>query len=87
MKTAMLFLALSLGACRATTPAPVVETVGSLSPSYRSIAVAPVAPTTDLSIAYQAVSDDDEVATAAAPVAVEAPDVAPKAGLVMGSVR
>jgi hypothetical protein len=87
MKRAMLFLTLTLGgACRATTPAPAVETVGTLAPSYHSIAVAAVHAGTDLSTSMQAV-DTDDAPVAAAGEAVEAPDVAPKGGIVLGAAR
>jgi hypothetical protein len=59
LKSLMLVSLLVVG-CQAT--APVVaqpETVGSLTASYRSIAVAPVAKSTDLATAFQAVDSDD----------------------------
>lgn len=89
LRVLALATSLLLGACRATVPAAVeVETVGALAPSYHSVAVAPVHKSTDLGIAYQAAGDDDDVAAAApAPELVETPDVAPKAGFVMGTVR
>lgn len=77
----------SIGCATAPRPAAELETVGQLAPSYRSIAVAPVHAATELAVGYQAVSADDDVAAAPAPEAVEAPDVTPKAGLVMGAVR
>jgi hypothetical protein len=82
--------AFGLGACATAAPRAVeVETVGTLAPSYRSIATAPVAKSTDLSIAYQAVSgDDDGPAVAAGGETVEAPEVVAKGGgLVAGGVR
>jgi hypothetical protein len=80
--------AVGLGACATAAPRAVeVETVGALAPSYRSIATAPVAKSTDLSVGFQAVDTDEGPAVAAGGEAVEAPEVAPKAGLVMGGVR
>jgi hypothetical protein len=86
MKISMLLLTLSLGACHATTPTPAVETVGTLAPSYASIAVAPVHAGTDLSTSMQAV-DTDDAPVSVSGEAVEAPDVAPKGGLVLGAAR
>lgn len=84
-----LLTTLLLGACRATVPAAAeVETVGALAPSYNSIATAPVHATTDLSPGVQAVStDEDAPMSVGSGEAVEAPELAPKAALVMGGVR
>jgi hypothetical protein len=87
--TAIALLALSLlpAAC-ATAPRPPapVETVGSLSPSYRSIATAPVHAGTDLATNFQAVDSDDAPVTVGAGEAA-APDVVAKGGLVLGAAR
>jgi hypothetical protein len=75
----VLLLSLALNACQATAPAaPPVETVGSLTASYRSIAVAPVAKSTDLATAFQAVDSDDGPAVAAGGGEAVAPDVTAK---------
>lgn len=87
MKFALLFLALSLGACATAAPPAQPETVGTLSASYNSIAVAPVAPSTDLARGSFVASDDDEPVAAAVVEDAAAPDVAAKGGLVMGGAR
>jgi len=86
---AALALAFGLGACASAGPRAVeVETVGQLVESRGSVTSAPVHATTDLGVAYQAVSsDDDEPSGDSGRLPVETPDVAPKAGLVMGTVR
>jgi len=90
MKFALLFLAsMSIGAC-ATAPRPpvAVESVGTLAPSYHSIAVAPVHAGTDLSPGGFVAADDDETpVTVGTGEVIEAPEVAVKGGLVMGGVR
>jgi hypothetical protein len=87
MRFAILILVFTLNAC-ATVVAPQAapETVGALVPSYHSIAVAAVHPGTDLSTSMQAV-DTDDAPVSVSGEAVEAPDVAPKGGLVLGAVR
>lgn len=80
MLKSLILVSLLVVGCQATAPAaPPVETVGSLTASYRSIAVAPVHAGTDLSVAYQAVSaDDDGPAVAAGGGEAVAPDVTAK---------
>jgi hypothetical protein len=58
-KSLMLVSLLVVGCATAAPAAAPVETVGQLSASYRSIAVAPVAKSTDLATAFQAVDSDD----------------------------
>ena len=77
---------------RTTADAP--ETVGNLSASYRSIAVAPVHASTDLAPSFGAVDTDEDAApaTVSAPADgggdVALPEVAPKAdGVTTGAVR
>ena len=73
----------------ATAPRPVeVETVGALSASATHVYVQPVHADTVLTSSFGAVdTDEDAPVVAAAPAAVETPDVAPKAGLTMGVAR
>ena len=88
------FLGVLIGmmGCRAAVPTPAAEpeTVGQLSASYHSIAVAPVHASTDLTPSFEAV-DTDEAApvTVGAPTEkVEAPEIAPKTdGVTVGTVR
>jgi hypothetical protein len=86
---------LSMYGC-ATAPRPVtaeVETVGTLSASYNSIASAPVHASTDLTPAFGAVdSDEDAPVTvgngqAVLDGSIGAPEVAQKHGLVVGEAR
>ncbi len=73
------------------------ESVGTLAPSYNSIATAPVHKTTDLSPAFQAVEGDDSATETVTTVsqgdagradAAELPEVAPKTdGVTTGTVR
>lgn len=83
----VLFLGLSLNACATAPRPPEVETVGALSASYHSIAVAPVHAGTDLSAGFQAVDTDETPVVAGAGEAVEAPEVAAKGGLMLGAAR
>jgi hypothetical protein len=88
MLRAVLFSLVLAAGCATAAPPAAVETVGTLAPSYHSIATAPVHATTDLSPGVQAVStDDDAPVSVGSGEAVEAPELAPKAGLVMGGVR
>jgi hypothetical protein len=84
---AAVLLAVFAGACQATAPRVEVETVGTLAPSYRSIATAPVAASTDLSRGSFVASDDDDAPVAVGAGEVSPPDVVTKTGLVMGGVR
>lgn len=89
LRTLAVLTTLLLGACRATVAPPAIETVGSLSASDTHVLQAPVHATTDLGVAYQALSADDDAGATTEHVVgdVEAPELAPKAGLVMGGVR
>lgn len=86
-----LFALLAMNACAtARPPAEAPETVGALSASYHSIAVAPVHATTDLAPAFGAVDSDQDapVMVAAPSEKVEAPEIAPKTdGVTTGTVR
>ena len=81
--------------CAVAPVVPVAETVGTLAPSYRSIAVAPVHHDAPPELGQIVDSGDDggaEVATtvtrAADPDAAVTPDVAPKTdGIQTGEVR
>lgn len=87
MRTLVFGVALAVGGCAATAPAPAVEPVGALAPSYRSIATAPVHATTDFGHAEVVGSADDEEKTVVIDAA-EMPDVAAKdGGLRAGAVR
>jgi hypothetical protein len=82
--------AMVIGIGCATTARPVeVETVGQLSASETHVAQAPVHATTDLTpggfVATESAEDDAGMTVSSGPV--ETPDVAPKAGLVMGGAR
>lgn len=81
----------TIGCATASKPVSVeAETVGQLSASYHSVAVAPVHAATDLTPAFGAVdSDEDAPVTVVAPVEkVEAPEIAPKTdGVTTGSAR
>jgi hypothetical protein len=65
-------LTFTLGGCMATKPMPQApESVGTLTPSYRSISVVPVHATTDLT--YDHVVDSGEDSDATAPVKATTP--------------
>jgi hypothetical protein len=77
----VMVLTFALGGCMATKPIPqATESVGTLTPSYHSISVAPVHATTDLS--YDQVVDpgEDSDATEHVPVtpADDRPDTVKK---------
>lgn len=78
MFLALVLSLLSVACATATRPTVVVESVGTLAPSYNSIAVAPVAKSTDLGVSYQAVSADDDVPVSVPETTDETPEVAPK---------
>lgn len=87
-----LFALLAMNACAtARPPAEAPETVGALSASYHSIAVAPVHTTTDLTPAFGAVDSDQDASgpVVAAPIEkAEAPEIAPKTdGVTTGETR
>ena len=73
----------------ATAPRPVdAETVGALSVSPTHVYAQPVHADTELTSSFGAVdTDEDAPVVAAAPAAVETPDIAPKAGLTIGVAR
>jgi hypothetical protein len=73
-------LCLTFGACATAPTIAPVESVGTLAPSYRSIATAPVHATTDLGITYQTVSvdDDSDAIVVTTPETLDGPDVATK---------
>jgi hypothetical protein len=84
-------LAGMMGCATAQPVATTSETVGQLSASYHSIAVAPVHADTDLTPAFGAVDTDDDAPapTVTKPAeVVEAPEIAPKTdGVTPGTVR
>lgn len=65
-------------ASQAKPVATEVESVGTLSASYASIATAPVHATTDFATPQVVDSDEDAPVTVAAPAAVEAPNAVAK---------
>jgi hypothetical protein len=77
----VIVLTFALDGCMATKPVTqALETVGTLTPSYRSISVAPVHATTDLSYNHIVDSGEDRDATEHVPLtpAQDKPDMVKK---------